>query len=68
MSNSTECPHSIMEKWLTRRGLLCKDCLTDEDFKFYPGWKERMQRQQRRADLARANFHGSSPEDKPGIP
>jgi hypothetical protein len=58
-----------MEKWLTTRGLLCEQCLTDFDFNKYPGWKERMQRRQQRAQIARANFHRSElPRGMPGIP
>ena len=57
MSNAKECSHSIIEKWLTRRGLVCADCLTDTDFKEYPGFKERLAKRRQRAELARERFY-----------
>jgi hypothetical protein len=52
-----ECPHDVIEKYLTRRGLVCEACLTPADLAECPGWKERLELKHRRADLARTNFH-----------
>jgi hypothetical protein len=52
-----ECSHPIIEKYLTRRGLMCADCLTDADFREYPGFKARLAKRRQRADLALNNFH-----------
>lgn len=56
MESSRECVHPAIEKWVTRRGLICQDCLTDRDFTAYPGWHQALELRARRAEMARANF------------
>jgi hypothetical protein len=45
-----ECPHDVIEKFVTKHGLVCEKCLTEADFKAYPGWKKRLETK----DLGRA--------------
>jgi hypothetical protein len=58
MSEQTgECSHDATGKYLVCRGseghytgfLVCEKCLTDADFKLYPGWKERLETKDRKA-------------------
>lgn len=56
MESSRECVHPVIEKWVTRRGLICQGCLTDADFAAYPGWRQALELRTRRAELARVNF------------
>ncbi len=71
MSEKTkECPHDVAGKYLTARGtpghwtgyLACEDCLTDADFKTHPGWKERIQKREQKAEQLNKNL-GRAPAE-----
>jgi hypothetical protein len=59
-----ECPHPVIEKYVTPHGLVCEDCLTDADFKRYPGWRESLQRRKRKSAQAQLNFCRKSAGEK----
>ena len=62
MSEQTrECSHETASKFLVRQGseghytgyLACEGCLTEADFRLYPGWKERIQKREQKAEQLR---------------
>lgn len=57
--DTNECPHEVIEKWLTPHGLSCRMCLTESDFARHPGWKDRLTLRDHRAEVARKNFHSN---------
>lgn len=55
----SECSHNVMDKYLVNRPnhmLACKECLTEEDFKRYPQWKQRMESYERRVQQLAVNL------------
>lgn len=70
MSETKECPHDVMGKYLVAQGTLghstgylaCEECLTNTDFKTHPGWKERLATRDKRAEQLNPNL-GRTPAD-----
>lgn len=57
MSEQPECPHDVVEKWVTAHGLACVDCLRDSDFDRYPRWRAAIALSRKRSQQALINFH-----------
>ena len=58
--NAHECPHAVIDKFVTRAGLVCFACVPPAEFARYPGWRAREDLKHDRAALARRNFGKSS--------
>jgi hypothetical protein len=56
VSKYPECPHDVNPKWLTTHGLVCENCLTNDDFKRYPKWRQMLEESKRKRDQAYKNF------------